>query len=43
MKEREGLSELFLGSSVLLPGNIAFGATLDYYFGNISYATSLSI
>lgn len=39
---RGGLSEIFLGSSVLLPGNIAFGATLDYYFGNLTYATSLT-
>lgn len=37
-----GLSTLFLGSSVLLPGNIAFGATLDYYFGNLSYFTRLN-
>lgn len=37
-----GLSEIFIGTSVLLPANIAFGATLDYYFGNLSYITSLN-
>lgn len=37
-----GLSEIFIGTSLLLPGEIAFGATLDYYFGNLSYLTSLS-
>ncbi len=36
-----GLSEIFIGTSVLLPANIAFGATLDYYFGNLSYKTKL--
>lgn len=36
-----GMSELFIGSSVLLPGKIAFGAALDYYFGNISYLTNI--
>lgn len=36
-----GLSELFIGSSVLLPGKIAFGASLNYYFGNISYLTKV--
>lgn len=37
-----GLSEIFIGSSVLLPADFAFGATLDYYFGNFTYATSLT-
>ncbi|MCJ7554682.1 MAG: hypothetical protein MUO34_12460, partial [Ignavibacteriaceae bacterium] len=36
-----GLSEIFIGTSVLLPANIALGATLDYYFGNLSYKTKL--
>lgn len=41
LEGKGGLSELFIGTSVLLPGNIAFGATLDYYFGNISYITKV--
>lgn len=36
-----GLSELFIGSSVILPGNIAFGASLNYHFGNFSYLTKV--
>lgn len=37
-----GISEIFLGSSVMLPGNLALGASLNYYFGNISYSTNLT-
>lgn len=37
-----GLSEIFIGTSVLLPGNFSIGATLDYYFGSFSYITDLS-
>jgi hypothetical protein len=36
-----GLSKLFLGSSYKLPFDLVIGATLDYYFGNIDYASSI--
>ncbi len=35
-----GLSKVFLGISYLLPGEIAFGVTLDYYTGNVQYNSS---
>jgi hypothetical protein len=37
-----GLSQIFIGTSVLLPGEISIGATLDYYFGNLSYKTDIN-
>lgn len=36
-----GISNIFLGSSVYLPFNFSFGASLDYYFGNLKYSSSL--
>ena len=36
-----GLSKLFLGSSVMLPLGISGGVTLDYYFGNQNYFSSI--
>ena len=36
-----GLSKLFLGSSVLLPLGFSGGITLDYYFGNQNYFSSI--
>jgi hypothetical protein len=36
-----GLSKLFLGSSYKLPFGLVIGATLDYYFGNIDYTSSI--
>ena len=32
-----GLSKVFVGSSFLLPMDLAIGASFDYYFGNTSY------
>ena len=37
-----GLSKIFIGSSVGLPGEFLLGATLEYYFGNIKYTSSLT-
>jgi hypothetical protein len=37
-----GLSKIFLGSSFFLPLGFAAGVTLDYYFGNQNYATTIS-
>lgn len=37
-----GLSKLFLGSSVYLPFGISAGITLDYYFGNQNYFSTIS-
>lgn len=37
-----GLSKLFIGSSYRLPFNFSLGATLDYYFGNLNYYSTLS-
>lgn len=37
-----GLSRLFLGSSYRLPFELAIGATLDYYFGNLNYFSNIS-
>jgi hypothetical protein len=36
-----GLSKIFLGSSVGLPFGISAGATLDYYFGNQNYLSTV--
>ncbi len=36
-----GLSKLFLGSSVNLPLGFSAGATLDYYFGNQNYLSTV--
>lgn len=36
-----GLSKLFIGSSYRLPFNFSLGATLDYYFGNLNYYSTL--
>lgn len=38
---RGGISKLFLGSSVYLPFEISAGATLDYYFGDQRYISTL--
>lgn len=37
-----GLSKLFIGSSYRLPFDFSIGATLDYYFGNLNYYSTLS-
>ncbi len=36
-----GLSKLFIGSSYRLPFDFSIGATLDYYFGNLNYFSTL--
>lgn len=36
-----GLSRIFIGGTYSLPLNFIFGATLDYYFGNITYNSSV--
>lgn len=36
-----GLSKIFLGSSIGLPFGISAGATLDYYFGNQNYFSTV--
>lgn len=36
-----GLSKMFIGSSYELPGNFLFGASFDYYFGNIDYLSTV--
>ncbi|MEO8233521.1 MAG: hypothetical protein ABI638_14665 [Ignavibacteriota bacterium] len=36
-----GLSKIFLGSSVNLPLGFSAGATLDYYFGNQNYLSTV--
>ncbi|HCY77322.1 MAG TPA: hypothetical protein DHV28_15505 [Ignavibacteriales bacterium] len=36
-----GLSKIFLGSSVGLPFGFSAGATIDYYFGNQSYLSTI--
>ncbi len=38
---RGGLSKFFLGSSVILPLGIHFGASFDYYFGNLRYYSKI--
>jgi hypothetical protein len=37
-----GLSKIFAGSSFQLPAEFLIGATLEYYFGNIKYTSSLA-
>lgn len=37
-----GLSRLFVGSSVYLPLGFSAGASLDYYFGNIDYISTIN-
>lgn len=37
-----GLSRLFIGSSFYLPFGFSAGASLDYYFGNIDYISSIN-
>lgn len=37
-----GLSKLFIGSSYKLPFDLVIGATMDYYFGNIDYTSSIN-
>ena len=41
-KGKGGLSKLFIGSSYKLPIDLSLGATLDYYFGNIDYSSSIT-
>ncbi len=41
-KGKGGLSKLFFGSSYKLPFDVSIGATLDYYFGNIDYTSSIT-
>lgn len=36
-----GLSKLFIGSSFRLPLGVSAGATLDYYFGNQNYVSTI--
>lgn len=36
-----GLSKLFIGSSYKLPADFLFGASFDYYFGNIDYFSAV--
>jgi hypothetical protein len=36
-----GLSKIFIGGSYTLPINLILGATLEYYFGNINYTSSV--
>ena len=36
-----GLSKLFIGSSVFLPLDFSAGVTLDYYFGNQNYISTI--
>lgn len=36
-----GLSKLFIGSSYRLPFDFSLGATIDYYFGNLNYYSTL--
>lgn len=37
-----GLSKIFLGSSFFLPLGFSAGVTLDYYFGNQTYASTIT-
>ena len=37
-----GISKIFIGSSFNLPLGFSAGVTLDYYFGNISYLSSIT-
>ena len=36
-----GLSKIFIGSSYRLPFDLSIGASFDYYFGNLNYASSV--
>ncbi|HVO73558.1 MAG TPA: hypothetical protein VMT35_06020 [Ignavibacteriaceae bacterium] len=36
-----GVSKIFIGTSYLLPGNLAAGATFDYYFGTLNYVETV--
>lgn len=36
-----GLSRIFIGGSYKIPYDFIFGATLDYYFGNITYNSTI--
>nr|HPN39812.1 hypothetical protein [Melioribacteraceae bacterium] len=40
-KGEGGINRLFIGSSVKLPYNFVFGASFDYYMGNIKYSSSI--
>ncbi len=37
-----GLSKTFIGTSFKFPFGLAVGATMDYYFGNISYSSQVN-
>ena len=37
-----GLSKLFVGASYKLPFDLVIGATMDYYFGNVNYNSSIN-
>ncbi|MEO8399881.1 MAG: hypothetical protein ABI550_08735 [Ignavibacteriaceae bacterium] len=37
-----GLSKIFIGASYKLPIDFSIGATLDYYFGNLNYESTVS-
>ena len=36
-----GLSKLFIGGSVIAPADFIFGATFEYYFGNLKYNSKI--
>ena len=36
-----GLSKIFIGSSYRLPFDLSIGASFDYYFGNLNYASTV--
>jgi hypothetical protein len=36
-----GLSRIFIGGTVMVPYDFILGATLDYYFGNLNYTSSI--
>ena len=38
-----GLSKMFLGASYRLPIDLSIGATLDYYFGNLKYSSTIDL
>ncbi len=38
-----GLSRIFIGGTYQLPYDFILGATLDYYFGNLTYTSSYRI
>lgn len=41
LKGSGGISKIFVGSSYLLFGSFAAGATFDYYFGDLSYTETI--